>query len=125
MTLRSLVKLEYGIGFLVLFTIYIYLDFSILWFFLLLLVPDICMIGYVVNAKVGAIIYNMGHSFIVPCILLVMALFANIALLLSIVLIWLAHIFMDRALGYGLKHATGFKDTHLQKWACSENQNDF
>ena len=29
-------------------------------------------------------------------------------------LIWLAHIGIDRAIGYGLKHPTGFKDTHLQ-----------
>jgi hypothetical protein len=29
-------------------------------------------------------------------------------------LIWLAHIGIDRALGYGLKYPTFFKDTHLQ-----------
>jgi hypothetical protein len=34
-------------------------------------------------------------------------------LLLSAALIWLAHIGMDRALGYGLKYPTTFKDTHL------------
>jgi hypothetical protein len=28
-------------------------------------------------------------------------------------LIWLAHIGMDRMLGYGLKYSGGFKDTHL------------
>ena len=28
-------------------------------------------------------------------------------------LIWIAHIGFDRALGYGLKYATGFRDTHL------------
>jgi hypothetical protein len=28
-------------------------------------------------------------------------------------LIWIAHIGIDRALGYGLKYATGFGDTHL------------
>ncbi|WPK11686.1 DUF4260 domain-containing protein [Lysinibacillus louembei] len=111
--LHSLIKLEYALSFFVLFAIYCYLDFSILWFFLLLLAPDICMIGYVIDAKVGAIIYNIGHSLILPSILLTIALFANIALLLSIAMIWLAHILMDRALGYGLKYMTGFKDTHL------------
>jgi len=29
-------------------------------------------------------------------------------------LIWLAHIGIDRALGYGLKYPTFFRDTHLQ-----------
>ncbi|MDU3890869.1 MAG: DUF4260 family protein [Serratia liquefaciens] len=28
-------------------------------------------------------------------------------------LIWGAHIGFDRALGYGLKYASGFADTHL------------
>jgi hypothetical protein len=34
-------------------------------------------------------------------------------LVLSIAMIWLAHIGIDRALGYGLKYATGFGFTHL------------
>ena len=33
--------------------------------------------------------------------------------MLSIAMIWLAHIGFDRALGYGLKYATGFGFTHL------------
>ncbi|GLR92489.1 hypothetical protein GCM10007858_01070 [Bradyrhizobium liaoningense] len=34
-------------------------------------------------------------------------------LTLSIALIWLAHIGIDRALGYGLKYSAGFSFTHL------------
>ena len=30
-------------------------------------------------------------------------------------LIWIAHIGFDRMLGFGLKYATGFKDTHLSR----------
>jgi len=33
----------------------------------------------------------------------------------AISLIWIAHIGIDRVLGYGLKYPTAFKDTHLQK----------
>ncbi|NLE50171.1 MAG: DUF4260 domain-containing protein, partial [Chloroflexi bacterium] len=33
----------------------------------------------------------------------------------QIATVWIAHIGMDRALGYGLKYATGFKDTHIQR----------
>jgi hypothetical protein len=32
---------------------------------------------------------------------------------LSIALIWMAHIGFDRALGYGLKYSAGFGFTHL------------
>ena len=42
------------------------------------------------------------------------ARFANFSpLILSIAMIWLAHIGFDRALGYGLKYASGFGFTHL------------
>jgi hypothetical protein len=34
-------------------------------------------------------------------------------LVLSVAIIWLAHIGFDRALGYGLKYANGFGFTHL------------
>jgi hypothetical protein len=37
----------------------------------------------------------------------------NRPLALSIAMIWLAHIGMDRALGYGLKYFGGFGFTHL------------
>ena len=33
----------------------------------------------------------------------------------KVALIWLAHIGMDRLLGYGLKYPSAFKDTHLQR----------
>ncbi len=33
----------------------------------------------------------------------------------QLALIWLAHVGVDRALGYGLKYETVFKDTHLQR----------
>jgi hypothetical protein len=34
---------------------------------------------------------------------------------LQVRLIWLAHIGLDRAVGYGLKYPTAFKETHLQR----------
>jgi hypothetical protein len=33
----------------------------------------------------------------------------------QIALIWLAHLGLDRMLGYGLKYPTEFNDTHLQR----------
>ncbi len=33
----------------------------------------------------------------------------------QLALIWLGHIGIDRALGYGLKYPTAFKDTHLDR----------
>ena len=84
------------------------------WFFLIfLLVPDLFMVGYVKDSKLGALIYNIGHSYITPFILLGIFLLFHSLVLLPISIIWIAHISMDRMLGFGLKLDTNFKDTHL------------
>jgi hypothetical protein len=93
--------------------IYIKLDFSILVFILLLFVFDVFMIGYLFNSKIGAYCYNLGHSMIAPPILFAIGFATDARILIGFSLIWLAHIGMDRLLGYGLKFTTGFKETHL------------
>jgi len=112
---RWIIQTENAIFFALTFIIYSHFDFSLLLFFGLLLVPDITMLGYLVNPKVGAHIYNTGHSFILPTIVLLSYFFIQSDFLLIIALIWYAHIFMDRAIGYGLKYSHSFKETHLQK----------
>jgi hypothetical protein len=78
----------------------------------LILAPDLSMLGYLAGPRVGAIVYNAVHTLIAPAVLAAAALLAA-PLLTPLSLILLAHIAADRALGYGLKHSTGFKDTHL------------
>lgn len=112
---RWIIQTENAIFFGLTLFIYSQFDFSILLFFLLLLVPDIAMLGYLLNPKVGAQIYNIGHTFILPTIILISYFVIQSKFLLIIALIWYAHIFMDRAIGYGLKYSHSFKETHLQK----------
>ena len=71
------------------------------------------MIGYLAGRRVGAICYNSAHTTLLPWALLLAGYFSGNSLALAIALIWFAHIGVDRALGYGLKYVTGFKDTHL------------
>ncbi len=85
------------------------------WFFLLFLWPDLGMLGYLANPKVGSRTYNLVHIAAFPVILGAYALVTHRTPALSFALIWLAHIEWDRALGYGLKYPTFFKDTHLQR----------
>jgi hypothetical protein len=84
---------------------------SLLPFAVFFLAPDLSFIGYLAGPRVGAMTYNVAHSYLGP------ALAAGVALLtgqpLVAPLIWAAHIGFDRALGYGLKYASGFADTHL------------
>jgi hypothetical protein len=84
-------------------------------FLLLLLTPDVSMIGYLVNARVGAAIYNLIHSYTLPALSLAFGLWFNIPVLMFGGILVLAHIGMDRTLGYGLKFGSGFRDTHLGK----------
>lgn len=115
MHLRNWIKWEYFIAFISIFIVYIHFDFSIVLFLLLLFVPDISMIGYLLNTRMGAIIYNVGHYIGLPSILLTISIVFNFSILIQIAMIWLAHIFMDRAFGFGLKYDKDFKETHIQK----------
>jgi hypothetical protein len=82
-------------------------------FFLLFFVPDLLMVGYVLGPRVGAAMYNAGHSYVTPFLLCLVAAFGHEPVLFPFVLVWTAHLGFDRLLGYGLKYGTGFKDTHL------------
>lgn len=80
---------------------------------LVFLAIDLTMVGYTVNNKIGAYVYNLGHTFVVPSIIYIFARYFDNSLLSYLSLVWFAHISLDRALGYGLKYESGFKDTHL------------
>lgn len=82
-------------------------------FALLILAPDVSMMGYFFGAKVGAATYNSVHACVLPAGLAAFGVLAGSPLAVSVALVWLAHIGMDRLVGYGLKYGSGFKDTHL------------
>ncbi|WP_413376015.1 DUF4260 domain-containing protein [Alkalihalobacillus sp. 1P02AB] len=115
MSLQSLIRIEYAVAFLLCLFLYVHLDYSFFLFAILLLLPDVTMIGYFINNQVGARLYNVGHSFIIPITLTVFSLSMGVSSLLMIALIWFAHICMDRALGFGLKSNHHFKETHIQR----------
>jgi hypothetical protein len=84
------------------------------WIYVILfLAPDLSFVAYLADARTGAIIYNAAHSYMAPMTLMVTGLALASPLVLSIAMIWLAHIGFDRALGYGLKYSAGFGFTHL------------
>jgi len=84
-------------------------------FFAIVLWPDLFMLGYLANAKLGARLYNLVHTDILPLALATASLGLRQSGLTAFALIWLAHIGGDRAIGAGLKYPTFFKDTHLQR----------
>jgi hypothetical protein len=82
---------------------------------LLFLTPDLSMLGYVAGPRLGSLTYDVVHTHTLPVALGVVGIVSGASWAIQLALIWLAHIGMDRLLGYGLKYPTGFKDTHLQR----------
>jgi hypothetical protein len=80
-----------------------------------LLLPDVGLLGYLRGPRFGAFTYDLVHNWAVG----LAVLGAGIAL--GSTPVWLAgailiaHVGMDRAVGYGLKYSAGAKVTHLQR----------
>jgi hypothetical protein len=108
-----LLRAEGAVVFIAAVVAYAALGFSGLAFALLLLLPDAAMLGYKLNNRVGALAYNLAHWYLFPALLIGLGWGGGLPLLIQAGLIWAAHIGMDRAVGYGLKYAAAFKDTHL------------
>ncbi len=82
---------------------------------LLFLWPDVSFVAFAAGPRVGAAAYNLLHTTVLPLSLGIAAILADSRAAAAFALVWLAHIGLDRLLGYGLKYPTAFKDTHLQR----------
>jgi hypothetical protein len=111
--LRTLLRLEGLTLFVGMTLLYAVWDGSWWVYAILFLVPDLSFAAYLAGPRAGAIIYNAAHSYMAPMALMTTGFALSSPLVLSIAMIWLAHIGIDRALGYGLKYAAGFGFTHL------------
>lgn len=112
-TVRVVLRLE-GLCVLVAASI-AYSKFGLGWgtFALFFLTPDLSLLGYLAGPKVGAVSYNLAHSYIGAVACLVAGFDFPAPTILCVGIIWCAHIGFDRALGYGLKYPDGFGFTHL------------
>jgi hypothetical protein len=95
--------------------VYFYADHP--WWLLLALAlaPDVSLVGYAAGPRTGALAYNAAHTDVLPVALAAVGVITEADTAVAIGLIWLTHIGVDRALGYGLKYSTEFKKTHLQR----------
>ena len=78
-----------------------------------ILLPDLFMLGYLRDTRVGAAVYNLGHSYLLPAAMSLAGAVGHHPLTLALSLLWLAHIGMDRLARYGLKYDVSFQHTHL------------
>jgi hypothetical protein len=112
-SVRTLLRLE-GLALFIGMTLLYYVWDGSWWVYaLLFFVPDLSFAAYLSGPRFGPLVYNAAHSYLAPMAMMTGGFATASPLVLSIAMIWLAHIGFDRALGYGLKYAAGFGFTHL------------
>ncbi len=111
--MNNLIKLEELGQFLLSILLFNQLDYAWWVFPACLLLPDLSMIGYVANTKIGAWVYNFFHHKLLAIAMLGLGLWIDSSLLSLAGVITFGHSAMDRIFGYGLKLNDNFKHTHL------------
>jgi hypothetical protein len=112
-SVRATLQVEGAVAFAAAAALYAHAGLSWPLFGLLFLAPDLAMLGYLVGARVGAAVYNVAHTYALALPLAAAGLLSGQTAILAVALIWVAHIGLDRALGYGLKYPSAFGDAHL------------
>jgi hypothetical protein len=79
----------------------------------LFLSPDISMMGYVFNNRVGAFTYNLFHHRAVGLLVAVAGFLLHQEVTITVGILLFAHSSFDRTLGYGLKYNDSFNHTSL------------
>ncbi len=112
---RLLLRAEGLVLFADALAVYLERDYGLLLAVLVFLAPDVSFAGYAAGPRVGAIAYNALHTTVGPLVVGTIGFLVDADLAVRLALVWLGHIGFDRALGYGLKYATAFTDTHLAR----------
>jgi hypothetical protein len=110
---RAILRVEGAAVFAAAIALYAHAGFSWPLFALLILAPDLAMLPYLIGPRAGAAAYNLFHTYALALPLALAGCWLVSSIALALGLIWIAHIGMDRMLGYGLKYDSGFSDTHL------------
>jgi hypothetical protein len=113
MAVRTWLRIEAAAAFIAGLALYGWLGAPWLLVIPFLLVPDLSMIGYLRGPRLGAMTYNVAHNWAIGLAVLGIGIASEVTQVSILGAILIAHVGMDRALGYGLKLPTSFQDTHL------------
>jgi hypothetical protein len=111
--MKSILKLEELFQFILGIYLFSTLSYAWWWFLALILLPDIGVLGYLINTKIGAITYNIFHHKGLAILIFLVGIYFEIEVVQLIGIILFSHASLDRIFGYGLKYADHFKNTHL------------
>lgn len=112
---RTLLRLEGLALFGAALAVYLHLDYSVLALLLLFLAPDLSFVAFAAGPRVGAEVYDAVHTALWPLALGAAGVVVDEATLVQVALIWLAHIGLDRALGFGLRYPIEPQESHLDR----------
>jgi len=111
--MNALLKLEEAALFVLCLFLFNQLPFAWWWFPALLLAPDVAMVGYLINPKIGAYVYNLFHHRLTAAAVACYGVASgNVYWQLAAIMLF-AHISMDRLMGFGLKYEDSFNHTNL------------
>jgi hypothetical protein len=111
--MKMLLKLEEFLLFVLALFLFSNLNYGWGWYALLFFAPDLSMLGYVVNPRLGAWTYNLIHHKGLTVALYVFGYMLAVPWLMFAGTIILGHSSLDRVFGYGLKYPDAFQHTHL------------
>ncbi len=111
--IKFILRFEYLLFFFVSLFLFLQVGGNMIVFLLTLLLLDISAVGYLINPKIGAIIYNLFHNYILGFTMVGLGVLASMNLWVLAGLMVIAHVSMDRFFGFGLKYPDRFKHTHL------------
>jgi hypothetical protein len=111
--MKYLVKLEELALFGLALLLFSQLDYRWSIYALLFLAPDLSMIGYLVNPRLGAWTYNLIHHKGLAVALYISGSMFSVPWLMFAGTLLLGHSSLDRVFGYGLKYEDTFQNTHL------------
>ncbi|MCW3127115.1 MAG: hypothetical protein JWO03_2773 [Bacteroidetes bacterium] len=113
--MNKIIKLEELAQFIAVVVALYYLPVQFSWWAWIgiFLLPDLGMLGYLVNTSTGAVTYNLLHHKLIALAVLGVGWYLGLPYMTMAGLVLYGHSSMDRMLGYGLKYFDAFKHTHI------------
>ncbi len=123
--MKNTIKLEELVLFILGVFLFSTLNYEWWWFLVLILLPDVSMIGYAFGNKIGAYLYNIFHHKAVAILVYLTGVYLDNSHIQLIGIIFFSHSALDRMLGYGLKYPISFHHTHLGKIGKNKTQGNY
>lgn len=111
--MKNTLRLEEGLMFVLAVYLNTLLPFKWWWYWVFFLTPDLGMVGYLINNRMGALLYNLFHHKGIAIGFYLVGIFTTNQVLMFIGLLLFGHSSFDRVFGYGLKYQDSFHNTHL------------